>query len=175
MPAGNGVAAAVLLKLGHLLGEQRYIDAAEHTVRAALQALERYPEGHSTLLLALEELSSPPQLVVVRGCRKRAPRNGSELETVGYNPHRLAFCNPELMSTDLSGLLAERTAAAEPPSPTSATACSAAPRSYTSLHALAVILKKKKKNFIRKPYWGVRATGALTSPNWPAPPTINRR
>ena len=136
VPAGNGVAAAVLLKLGHLLGEQRYIDAAEHTVRAALQALERYPEGHSTLLLALEELLSPPQLVVVRGAASELPQ-WQELVDRGYNPHRLAFCIPN-DATDLSGLLAERTAAET----TVAYVCDGmqcrAP--VTSLHALAVAL-----------------------------------
>ena len=51
LPAGNGVAANVLVTLGHLLGEQRYLDAAERTVRAALHSLERYAEGHPTLLV----------------------------------------------------------------------------------------------------------------------------
>ena len=67
VPAGNGVAALALLALGHLLGEQRYLDAAERTVRAALHTLERYPDAHATLLRALEELLAPPKLVVLRG------------------------------------------------------------------------------------------------------------
>ena len=66
VPAGNGVAAVTLVQLGHLLGEQRYLDAADATVRAALHAIDRYPEGHATLLRALDELVTPPQLVVVR-------------------------------------------------------------------------------------------------------------
>lgn len=110
VPAGNGIAAAVLLKLGHLLGEQRYLDAAEQTVRAALHALERYPEGHSTLLLALEELLTPPQLVVVRGSVADLPQ-WHELVNRGLNPHRLAFCIPN-DARELPGLLGERTAAA---------------------------------------------------------------
>ena len=36
-------------------------------MRAALHALERYPEAHPTLLRALEELLTPPKLVVLRG------------------------------------------------------------------------------------------------------------
>ncbi len=66
VPSGNGIAAGVLVKLGHLLGEQRYLDAAERTVRAGLHAIGRYPEGHATLLHALDELLAPPTLVVVR-------------------------------------------------------------------------------------------------------------
>ena len=136
VPAGNGVAAAVLLKLGHLLGEQRYLDAAERTVRAALQALERYPEGHSTLLLALEELLTPPQLVVVRGAAGELPP-WQDLVNRGYHPHRLAFCIPN-DAPALSGLLAERASAAT----TVAYVCEGmqcrAP--ITSLHDLAVAL-----------------------------------
>ena len=136
VPAGNGVAAAVLLKLGHLLGEQRYLDAAERTVRAALQALERYPEGHSTLLLALEELLTPPQLVVVRGTAGELPP-WQDLVNRGYHPHRLAFCIPN-DAPALSGLLAERASAAT----TVAYVCEGmqcrAP--ITSLHDLAVAL-----------------------------------
>jgi uncharacterized protein YyaL (SSP411 family) len=66
VPSGNGIAAGVLVRLGHLLGEQRYLDAAERIVRAGLHAIGRYPEGHATLLHALDELLAPPTLVVVR-------------------------------------------------------------------------------------------------------------
>ena len=45
LPAGNGVAARALLKLGHLLGETRYIDAAERTLRAAWATLTEYPHA----------------------------------------------------------------------------------------------------------------------------------
>src|SRR5207253_4819205 len=40
-PSGNGVAASVLLRLGNLLGEPRYLAAAERTLRAARAALAR--------------------------------------------------------------------------------------------------------------------------------------
>ena len=35
IPSGNGVAAQALLRLGHLLGETRYLDAAERTLMAS--------------------------------------------------------------------------------------------------------------------------------------------
>ena len=112
VPAGNGIAASVLLKLGHLLGEQRYLDAAEHTVRAALHALSRYPEGHASLLHGLQQLLEPPQLIVVR-----APPTEigawQELLDRGYHPHRLAFCIPSDAQLPKS-LLAERAAQAAP-------------------------------------------------------------
>jgi uncharacterized protein YyaL (SSP411 family) len=105
VPAGNGVAARVLIALGHLLGEQRYLDAAERTVRAALHTLHGYPDAHATLLRALEELLAPPKLVVLRGTREGlAPWQRKIAAT--YEPHRLAFAIPN--DAKLSGLLAER-------------------------------------------------------------------
>ena len=66
LPSGNGVATRVLLKLGHLLGETRYLDAAERTLRAAWTTLSEYPHACCTLLLALKEFLDPPMHVVVR-------------------------------------------------------------------------------------------------------------
>jgi hypothetical protein len=105
VPAGNGVAALALLALGHLLGEQRYIEAAERTVRSALHGMERYPDAHATLLRALEELLTPPKLIVLRGAAAEVATWQRTLDR-RYDPHRLAFAIP----TDavLTGLLAAR-------------------------------------------------------------------
>jgi uncharacterized protein YyaL (SSP411 family) len=107
LPAGNGVAANVLVTLGHLLGEQRYLDAAERTVRAALSSLERYPEGHPTLLSALDALLAPPQVVVVR-----APAGTFDAwrkaRDATYDTRRLTFTIP-VDAANLRGVLAERT------------------------------------------------------------------
>ena len=66
LPSGNGVAARALLKLGHLVGEPRYIDAAERTLRAGWDALLDYPHACCAMLLALGEFLDPPVHVVVR-------------------------------------------------------------------------------------------------------------
>ena len=105
VPAGNGVIAVTLVQLGHLLGEQRYLDAADTTVRAALHAVDRYPEGHATLLRALDELLTPPALIVVRGTPVELTAWQPTLDA-GYHPHRLAFAIPN--DAQLPGLLAER-------------------------------------------------------------------
>jgi uncharacterized protein YyaL (SSP411 family) len=111
LPAGNGVAANVLVTLGHLLGEQRYLDAAERTVRAGLHSLERYPEGHPTLLRALDALLAPPQVVVVR-----APPSTFEAwrkaRDASYDTRRLTFTIPA-DAANLRGVLAERTSRGE--------------------------------------------------------------
>ena len=67
MPAGNGIAALALARLGHLLGEPRYIEAAQRTLRAGWRAIEHLPHAHNALLLALEEYLHPPRLVILRG------------------------------------------------------------------------------------------------------------
>ena len=105
VPAGNGVAAHALLALGHLLGEQRYLDAAERTVRAALHGIERFPDVHATLLRALDELVVPPKLVVLRGTQPELEPWQRKLDR-SYEPHRLAFAIPN--DAVLPGLLASR-------------------------------------------------------------------
>jgi uncharacterized protein YyaL (SSP411 family) len=104
-PSGNGIAALALLALGHLIGEQRYLDAAERTVRAALHSLDSYPDAHATLLRALHELLEPPKLVVLRGELAQLAPWQRKLASA-YEPHRLAFAIPN--GAKLSGLLAER-------------------------------------------------------------------
>ena len=66
-PAGNGIAAFALQRLGHLLGDSRYLAAAEKTLRAAAPVLEKYPQAHMSLLIALEELLNPPETIILRG------------------------------------------------------------------------------------------------------------
>ncbi|MCB1741387.1 MAG: thioredoxin domain-containing protein, partial [Gammaproteobacteria bacterium] len=67
LPAGNGIAALVLLRVGHLLGETRFIDAAERCLRAGWASMSRVPHAHNALLDALEELLYPPQSIIIRG------------------------------------------------------------------------------------------------------------
>jgi len=111
MPSGNGVAVYALQRLGHLLGEERYIAAAERGLRNAWQAIDEYPHGHVTLLNALEEYLTPPEIIVLRGA---ADDIGRWRDSAGrlYSPSRLVFAIDENES-DLPGMLAKREAIAE--------------------------------------------------------------
>ncbi|MBI3575941.1 MAG: thioredoxin domain-containing protein [Gammaproteobacteria bacterium] len=106
IPSGNGIAAQVLLKLGHLLGEIRYLDAAERTLTALGGAVAQYPSAHCGLLRALDEHLNPPQTIVLRGTpdalKSWHTRCGSH-----YAPGRTALAIPADV-TNLTGLLAER-------------------------------------------------------------------
>jgi uncharacterized protein YyaL (SSP411 family) len=66
LPSGNGVAVRGLLRLGHLLGEARYLDAAERTLRAAWPMLVEMPNACCTLLIGLGEFLQPGTHIVVR-------------------------------------------------------------------------------------------------------------
>ena len=66
LPSGNGIATRALLRLGHLLGETRYLDAAERTLRAAYATMMQMPAACATLQRALNDFLDPRTLVVVR-------------------------------------------------------------------------------------------------------------
>ncbi|MBI4985462.1 MAG: thioredoxin domain-containing protein [Rhodocyclales bacterium] len=65
LPAGNGIAACALQRLGHLLGETRYLDAAARTLRL-FQPQLAHP-GSASFLDALAEALAPPAIVLLRG------------------------------------------------------------------------------------------------------------
>jgi uncharacterized protein YyaL (SSP411 family) len=92
-PAGNGVAAFVLQRMGYLLGETRYLEAAERTVRAAWLAMEKHPHAHTTLLGALEELLNPPEIIILRGEKSQIASWARELHSL-YAPRRLVLAVP---------------------------------------------------------------------------------
>jgi uncharacterized protein YyaL (SSP411 family) len=105
-PAGNGIAARVLLRLGFLLAEPRYIDAAERTLRAAWSLLERYPQGHASLLMALDELTEPPTVVVLRGAGEDLDVWRAEIDKL-YDPRRFVLGVPS-EATGLPPALADK-------------------------------------------------------------------
>ncbi|MCM2312961.1 MAG: hypothetical protein NDI84_16330, partial [Steroidobacteraceae bacterium] len=105
-PAGNGVAARVLLRLGYLLAEPRYLDAVERTLRAAGSLLERYPHGHASLLMALDEFTEPPTIVVLRGATDDLAVWRTELDKL-YEPRRLVLAVPD-DAQDLPVALADK-------------------------------------------------------------------
>ena len=107
-PAGNGVAARLLLRLGYLLAEPRYLDAAERTLRAGWSLLERYPHAHTSLLMALDEFTEPPTIVVLRGRDDDLVVWRTELDKL-YDPRRILVTIPA-DATDLPAALVDKRA-----------------------------------------------------------------
>jgi len=66
-PSGNGAAAWVLGRLAALTGEDRYARAAERTLELFYPAMRDRPAGYAQLCIALEELLTPPAVLVLRG------------------------------------------------------------------------------------------------------------
>ena len=106
IPSGNGIAALALQRLGHVLGEQRYIDAAETALRSAWKAMDEYPHGHVTLITALEEYLEPPEIIVVRGDSTDIEEWRDQLAKI-YAPSRILLAIGKDEEA-LPGLLAER-------------------------------------------------------------------
>ncbi len=106
LPSGNGCAATVLGRLGHLLGEMRYVDAAERTLHTLWPVIEQNAYACTALLLATEEYLFPGQTVVLRGV-------GATLTAwqrhcaQAYAPRRLTLAIPN-DAADLPGILRER-------------------------------------------------------------------
>jgi uncharacterized protein len=94
VPSGNGVAASVLCRLGYLLAEPRYLQAAERTLKAARTSMERYPRAHLTLLAALEDYLEPLQIVIVRGAAADETRRWASSLGADHSPCRLIFAIP---------------------------------------------------------------------------------
>ncbi len=92
--------------MGHLLGDNRYLQAAERTLRASWMMLEKYPNGHASMLQALEETLNPPEIIILRGVNKTLREWQQELAKV-YAPHRLVIAIPS-DATDLPPAFADK-------------------------------------------------------------------
>ncbi len=107
IPSGNGIAALGLLRLGYLLGETRYLEAAERVINQAADSINMSPSSHASLLIAYQELHDPPLIMILRG-------QGSDLEdwqqrcSHGYAPARITLAIPN-DTEDLPPALAEKT------------------------------------------------------------------
>ena len=106
-PSGNAVAALALNRLGTLLAEPRYLEEARRTLRAGWGPLEKYPQGHATLLIALQEQLEPAESIVIRGADAEKWRD--QLASL-YAPRRMVFAIPADV-TNLPAALAEKSAA----------------------------------------------------------------
>jgi uncharacterized protein len=105
-PAGNGIAALALQRMGYVLGETRYLAAAERILRAGWNALQRHPSSHVAMLLALEEYVQAPEILVLRGAASKIEAWRRELLRM-YAPRRIVLAIPE-NAPDLPAALAEK-------------------------------------------------------------------
>lgn len=93
-PSGNGMAALHLQRLGHLIGEPRYLSAAERTLRLFHPAALRQPSGFATFSRALGEFLEPPAVVMLRGPTTALASWSRDL-AASYAPSTLVIALPE--------------------------------------------------------------------------------
>jgi hypothetical protein len=105
-PGGNGVAAAALARLGWLLGDTRYLDAAEATLQAGWDSMSRAPQAHTAMLNALEEFLDPVEIVVIRGDAAEVADWSRALAAL-YAPRRMVLAIPS-NAVDLPEALAAK-------------------------------------------------------------------
>jgi uncharacterized protein YyaL (SSP411 family) len=99
LPSGNAVAASVLCKMGYLLGEVRYLTAAERTLKGARRLMQEYPQAHMSMLNALEEFLTPTEVLIIRGDGEEPERWARNVRAL-YAPMRMIFAIP----SDAAGL-----------------------------------------------------------------------
>ena len=96
-PSGNGIAACALQRLGHVVGEPRYLEAAERALKLFHPLLEQHPSACVSLATALEEYLAPPQIVVLRG-ERRAAAEWARALAHRYRPDALVVAIPDGMA-----------------------------------------------------------------------------
>jgi uncharacterized protein YyaL (SSP411 family) len=93
-PSGNGVAAYALQRLGHILGESRYLEAAENTLRAFAGTMQHNPAACPSLMVGLEEYLLPPVLLCLRGPQEELSIWKSKLDRM-WLPGMMVIALPE--------------------------------------------------------------------------------
>jgi uncharacterized protein YyaL (SSP411 family) len=93
LPSGNAIAAYTLGRLGHLLGDTRYLQASEKTLQAGFTAMQEFPHGHAALITALDEYLEAPEVIIIRGELAAAEDWASNIGAL-YSPRRLTFAIP---------------------------------------------------------------------------------
>lgn len=118
LPAGNGVAAQSLWRLGLLTGDARWLGAAERTLRLAWPALAEVPQAHLALLEALDDTCGEVETVIIRGPPAEVEAWSRALGRL-YAPGRQVFAIP----SDVAGLPDALAAKAAPGTATVAWLC----------------------------------------------------
>jgi len=95
MPSGNSVAALVLLKLGRLLKQKKFIKYGENIINAASGQLTTAPGLSASMSAAADFLIGPPQEIVISG-DAASEDTKTMLELVGkyFLPHSTAVFHP---------------------------------------------------------------------------------
>ncbi len=67
LPASSGIFTFILQQVGYLLGEDKYLIAAEKSLKNVFPHLQRAPDAYCSFLTALKFHFNPTQIIIVRG------------------------------------------------------------------------------------------------------------
>jgi hypothetical protein len=111
LPSGNGVQALNLLRLAELTGQGPLAKQAERTILSVGGLVNRYPQGFSQLLLAVDYLAVGAREIVIAG-EPGSPPVAAMLKAVRgrFLPQRVVALAHPGADLDLIPLLAERIA-----------------------------------------------------------------
>ncbi|MEM9172303.1 MAG: thioredoxin domain-containing protein, partial [Pseudomonadota bacterium] len=98
-PAGNAIAARVLIRLGYALAESRYLEAAERILLFSRSAMTEFAQAHVSLIEATQDWLAPMQTLVLRG-EADALSVWQRASNTVYAPHRWTLAIP----SDTQGL-----------------------------------------------------------------------
>ncbi|HZD05397.1 MAG TPA: hypothetical protein VE173_10775, partial [Longimicrobiales bacterium] len=88
-PSGTSLAAELLLRAGHLLGEAAWAEAARTAIRHEAPALERFPSAFGRMLgLVVGDLEPPVEVALVGGLETDGGRALRRAVLRRYLPHR---------------------------------------------------------------------------------------
>ena len=93
IPAGNGIAAFALQRLGLILGNTAYLDAAENCIKAGSTDLQHHALTSCSLLHALEENLNKPTIIIIRGNTDEL-KQWQAIYNEKFKPSALVFAIP---------------------------------------------------------------------------------
>jgi uncharacterized protein YyaL (SSP411 family) len=109
VPSGNAMAALALVKLAKLTGDEKYRSAAESTMQACVELMQRFPAGTAQMLLVVDLSQGPTFELVFAGDDTAESREAlAELQR-RFLPHKvMAYAGgktPEALASLLAGKL----------------------------------------------------------------------
>lgn len=90
LPAGSPTAAKALLRFGFLLGNMKFIDIAERTLKITQAFLNEKPQFFPSLVELNSDYLASPEMVIIYG-KKALTEQARELFVKAYLPHRFVF------------------------------------------------------------------------------------
>lgn len=102
-PSGYGTAALVLTTLGNILGNKKYLIAADRAITQAGNAIASAPENHASLLNAALERDDLSETLVIRATASECERWLAQTSR-HYNPLRVCFAVPSAETLTIEGM-----------------------------------------------------------------------